>query len=76
MNMEERLDALEKEMVQIKETNIQRDIQISNLVTALSGILTRPQQPQQREKVTFGSPIKCSEENIGKIIGGIKPGTF
>jgi len=70
--LEGRIENLEKELAALKESNLQRDIQITNLMTSISGLL---RMGQSKERVTFGSQ-RCKEEDIGKILGGLKPKTF
>ena len=73
ISLEERIENLEKELAALKEGNLQRDIQVTNLMTSLTSLLKFTQSP--KERVTFGSQ-KATEEGIGKILGGLKPKTF
>lgn len=66
------VDRNEKEIALIKESNLQRDIQITNLMTSITGLL---RMGQSKERVTFGS-VKCKEQDISRVIGELKPKTF
>lgn len=77
MNMEERMEYLEKQVSEIQAANTNRDILIMRLLTNAT-----PAQPVKREKVTFASVAKdslnevkkihCKEEDIGRILGNLK----
>ena len=73
ISLEERVENLEKELAALKEGNLQRDIQVTNLMTSLTSLLKFTQSP--KERVTFGTQ-KVKEEDIGKILGGLKSKTF
>lgn len=66
--LEEKIACLQKDVEELRASNIQRDVQITNLMTTITNLL----RSSPKERVTFAT-MKCKEDEISRVMGGLKP---